>query len=508
MKNIRVRFAPSPTGSLHIGGVRTLLYNYLLAKKYAGKFIIRIEDTDRTRFVKGAEEYIRKTLDWLQITPDESPWYGGDFGPYRQSERLQNYREVAHNLVAEGKAYYAFDSVEELEKMRNDPNGTRKYDAQTRLKMHNSLTLTEARVQELLAEKQPYVIRLLTPKDKGIEAEDLLRGTLHFAPDVWEDKVLLKQDGFPTYHLAAIVDDLQMEISHVLRGEEWLPSLPVHILLWHYLGKADKMPKWIHLPLLLRPEGAGKLSKRDGIALGFPVLPLATENPPMQGFKEEGFLPDALINALVVSAWNAGDERQIFSRAELIQDFSLQGLQYQSVKFDIDKTRWINLQHLRLLSDTTLQDLLVQELAKRGIFSDYMPAQILEIVKQTRERYTSLVDIWANVVYFFQTPLNFDFTSLKVQDLPNIIGIFREFVQALQNKDGAVDEQFCRDFFAEDLLTRWQLKMGTVQLALRLALVGEKKGIGVFAIISLLPKIELIKRIEIAISEIAKLQSQ
>lgn len=494
MENIRVRFAPSPTGTLHIGGVRTLLYNYLLARRYAGKLIIRIEDTDKNRYVEGAEEYICKTLEWLDIVPDESPWHGGDFGPYRQSERLDNYRQIAQDLVNKGYAYYAFDKKEDLEKMRLETM-TRKYDAHTRMAMLNSLTMSSEQVQEYFANNHPYVIRLLTPdNEEPIIIEDLLRGEMEFSSDTWEDKILLKEDGYPTYHLAAVVDDLDMQITHILRGEEWLPSLPVHTLLWRYLKAEKQMPKWIHLPLLLRPYGAGKLSKRDGIELGIPIIPLATTNPPMQGFREEGFLPDALINALVLSAWHSQDDKEIFTRKELIESFSLKGLNYQSVKFDIDKTKWVNLQHLRQLSDIALKDILTEQLQVKH---NYSQEQILAIVQNTRERYTSYADIWDNVAYFFIPPQSWDFSSLVGKYTPALQNLLQEFVQAVEKLVDAdnISEDFCRQFFSLERLTQYKVKMGILQLALRILLVGEKKGIAVFSIISLLYKEDFLSRL-------------
>lgn len=494
MTDIRVRFAPSPTGTLHIGGVRTLLYNYLLSKKYAGKLIIRIEDTDRKRYVEGSEEYIRKTMDWLGIVPDESLWHGGDFGPYRQSERLEIYQQIAHDLVRRGYAYYAFDSVEDLEKMRRETH-SRKYDAQTRTKMLNSLGIGEAELREYM-ENRPYVIRLRTPENEIIRARDLLRGEMQFNPEVLEDKVLLKEDGYPTYHLAVVVDDLHMQISHVLRGEEWLSSLPAHVLLWRYLGEEMHMPKWIHLPLLLRPDGAGKLSKRDGMELGIPVLPLSSDHPPMPGFREQGFLPEALINALALSAWHKEDGKEIFPRTELIKAFSLENLHYQSVKFDLDKAKWVNLQHIRNLSSSELLNLLQQELSKHNISHNYSVEQISTIIDKTRERYSSLIDIWEHVAYFFMPTKIIDFNSLQGKNIAGLTNIIQEFIAELQGSTEIIDDIFCRNFFNVERLSKNGIKMGELQLALRILLVGAKKGIALFDIVSLLQKSDLLSRLE------------
>ncbi|RME93486.1 MAG: glutamate--tRNA ligase, partial [Bacteroidetes bacterium] len=353
MSSVRVRFAPSPTGALHIGGVRTALYNYLLAKKLGGTFILRIEDTDQTRYVPGAEAYILEALDWLGLTPDEGPGFGGAYGPYRQSERQAQYLKYAQELVASGRAYYAFDTPEELEAQRELAKAAGKhsfkYDAQSRGQLRNSLSLPKAEVEALLADGVPYTIRLLVEPGQTVVIEDLVRGSVSFQTDELDDKVLLKADGMPTYHLANIVDDHLMKISHVIRGEEWLPSTAHHVLLYRAFGWEDTMPAFAHLPLILKPTGKGKLSKRDGLKLGIPVFPLAwkgdTPEDSFMGFREFGFDPAAVLNFLALLGWNPGTDQEIFSLDELIAAFSIEKIGKAGARFDFDKAKWFNQQY-------------------------------------------------------------------------------------------------------------------------------------------------------------------
>src|SRR3984885_12544801 len=349
-KKVRVRFAPSRTGGLHLGGVRTVLYNYLFAKQHQGDFILRIEDTDQSRYVAGAEEYIYETLNWCGLEPDESPLKGGPFGPYRQSERKKSYREYAEKLIRDGWAYYAFDTAEELEIMRTNhrtsTNPSPQYDHQTRMYMRNSISMGPEETEKLLTAKTPYVIRIKMPENEVLHLNDMIRGRVEFNTSLVDDKVLLKADGMPTYHLAVVVDDFLMQITHAFRGEEWLPSAPVHILLWKYLGWKADMPHWAHLPLILKPDGHGKLSKRDGARLGFPVYAMSWLDEKTgeltPGFRELGFLPEAFLNLLVMLGWNDGTDNEIFTLDELIDKFSIQRVNKAGAKFDFEKAKWFN----------------------------------------------------------------------------------------------------------------------------------------------------------------------
>lgn len=359
-KKVRVRFAPSPTGGLHLGGVRTVLYNYLFARQHGGAFILRIEDTDQTRFVPGAEEYIFQCLEWVGLVPDESVQQGGAYGPYRQSERKELYRKYAEQLVENGQAYYAFDTPEELEQMRRDyktdQNPSPQYDHQVRGKMRNSLTLLKDEVEQLLKDNIRHVIRIKMPENETVGFTDMIRGAVNFNTSLVDDKVLLKADGMPTYHLAVVVDDYLMKISHAFRGEEWLPSAPVHILLWKYLFGIENMPQWAHFPLILGP--AGKLSKRDGAKYGFPVFAMNWADPKTgeltEGFKEKGFLPEAFINLLAVLGWNDGTEQELFTLEALIQKFSMDRVHSAGAKFDYEKAKWFNHEWIKKLDPKEL----------------------------------------------------------------------------------------------------------------------------------------------------------
>ena len=365
-KNVRVRFAPSPTGPLHMGGIRTALYNYLFAKKNKGDFILRIEDTDQGRYVPGAEKYIIDALNWCGLAPDESPVSPGDFGPYRQSERKQMYRQYADILIEKGFAYYAFDTPEDLENMRDLAKKAKmpnwQYNVISRTSMKNSLTLSADETEKILANGDPFTIRIKMPRNEDVRFYDEIRGWVIVNTNNMDDKVIFKGDGMPTYHLANVVDDYNMKISHVIRGEEWLPSAPLHVLLYKYLGWEEVMPKFAHLPLILKPDGNGKLSKRDGDRLGFPVFPLEWTDPETKevssGYKEKGYFKDAFINMLAFLGWNPGDSREIFSLPELIDAFSLERVGKSGAKFDPDKTKWFNQQYLRSKSNTELAELL------------------------------------------------------------------------------------------------------------------------------------------------------
>src|SRR5690554_3657719 len=374
-REVRARFAPSPTGALHIGGVRTALYNYLFAKKNQGKFLLRIEDTDQNRFVPGAEEYIKNSLEWLGIIPDESPWVEGPHGPYRQSERKPMYKQYALDLIEKGHAYYAFDTPEELDAMRERLTAARvvspQYNSITRTQMKNSLTLPEDEVKARLASGEPYVIRIKIPRKEEVRLNDMIRGWVLVHSNSLDDKVLMKSDGMPTYHLANIVDDHLMGITHVIRGEEWLPSAPLHVLLYRYLGWEDTMPEFAHLPLLLKPDGNGKLSKRDAEKQGFPIFPLDWTDPVTGekaiGFREAGYLPEALVNFLAFLGWNPGTEQELFTLDDLVGSFSLERINKAGARFDIQKAQWYNQQYLRRKSPENLAEYLLASLAHEGI---------------------------------------------------------------------------------------------------------------------------------------------
>jgi len=417
-RRVRVRFAPSPTGALHIGGVRTALYNYLFAKKHGGDFILRIEDTDQTRFVPGAEDYIIEALKWLSICPIEGVGFGdGPQAPYRQSERKPLYKNYVMQLLEAGHAYYAFDTPEELEAMRERlkaSNVDAKYDAITRGSMKNSLTLSEDEVNKRLNNGDAYVIRIKLPRKEEVKFHDEIRGWVSFNTSQMDDKVLYKSDGMPTYHMANVVDDYLMQISHVIRGEEWLPSAPLHVLLYRYLGWEEQMPKFAHLPLLLKPEGNGKLSKRDGDRLGFPVFPLYWKDPhtgdESSGYRESGYLPEAVVNLLAFLGWNPGTQQEIFSLEELAQAFSLDRVNKSGAKFDLNKAKWYNQQYIRKTSDTVIAEELAKQ-AKAHIgerFEQYNAAFILETAKLVKEKITFTADLWNYANYFFEAPVQYD----------------------------------------------------------------------------------------------------
>ena len=408
-RKVRVRFAPSPTGPLHIGGVRTALYNYLFAKKQGGDFILRIDDTDQTRFVEGAEDYIVEAFRWLGIKFDEGVGIGGEFGPYKQSERKDIYKSYALELVEKGMAYYAFDTPEELEEKRKEAESEKKtfqYDCKTRQGLRNSLSLSEAETQGLIASGMPYVIRFRFPEDEMIEFDDLIRGHVKMNSSLLDDKVLYKSDGMPTYHLANIVDDHLMEISHVIRGEEWLPSCPLHVMLYRAFGWESTMPQFAHLPLLLKPEGSGKLSKRDGDRLGFPVFPLQWLDPKTKetssGYRESGYLPQAVVNMLALLGWNPGTEQEIFSLEELVEVFSIDRISKHGARFDLEKAKWFNHQYLQKLENASLTEVFLQDLKQRGIECDFAKAET--VVGLIKERCSFAKELWDNGDYFFVAP--------------------------------------------------------------------------------------------------------
>ena len=511
MSKVRVRFAPSPTGGLHLGGVRTALYNYLFAKKHGGDFIVRSEDTDQTRFVTGAEEYIFECLKWCGIEPDESVQHPGNYGPYRQSERKDSYRKYADQLVKAGNAYYAFDTREELEKMREDfkttENPSPQYDYSIRKKMRNSLNLSAAETKELLDKTTPYVIRIKMPENEVIHFTDMIRGEISFETRLVDDKVLLKADGMPTYHLAVVVDDYLMKITHIFRGEEWLPSAPVHLLLWKYLGWENAMPEWAHLPLIMGPNG--KLSKRDGAKYGFPVFAMNWTDPKTneltEGFKEKGFLPEAFINLLAVLGWNDGTEQEIYSMEELIEKFSMARVHAAGAKFDYEKAKWFNHEWIKRLNienlptgQTGLRYKVKEILLAEGIAiaDDFLLGKVIDLV---RERCILLPDFVQHAGFFFKTPETLDTDAVKPKWTNDKLKFFQEYCRLLNvivNWELVEIEQVFKKLVAEK-----NSKPGELLLPLRIMLVGAKFGPAVFQIAELIGKEETIKRIENAMKQ-------
>jgi glutamyl-tRNA synthetase len=493
-KKVRVRFAPSPTGGLHLGGVRTALFNYLFAKQNNGTFILRVEDTDQTRFVEGAEEYIVDCLNWCGIAPDESPQNPGDFGPYRQSERKSTYKQYAEQLIADGYAYYAFDTPEELNAKRIIyPNFL--YGQATRMEMRNSLTLTKNEVDELLAHNTPYVVRIKIPENEHVSFIDMIRGEVSFDTNLVDDKVLLKADGMPTYHLAVVADDKAMEISHAFRGEEWLPSAPIHLLLWKYLGWEDEMPKWAHLPLILKPDGNGKLSKRDGDRLGFPVYAMNWTDPKTgditKGFKELGFMPEAFINLLAMLGWNDGTDKEIFTLAELIESFSIERISKAGAKFDFEKAKWYNHEWIKKSSAESLQ-LAVQNLLSQEGIEINDEQYLLKVINAIKDRCTLLPDFIAQSGYFFKQPVEIDSASVKPKWTAEKATFFKNYSENLSDDVSA--QKWEEDF--KTLAEQNGFKPGELMLPLRIMLVGGKFGPGVFDIAALLGKKETQSRIK------------
>lgn len=495
---VRVRFAPSPTGGLHLGGVRTVLYNYLFARHHGGDFVLRIEDTDQGRYVPGAEQYIYDCLAWCGLNPDESPLVGGPHAPYRQSERKEMYRQYAEQLVQQGNAYYAFDTPEELEAMRNslktDTNPTPQYDGKTRGRMRNSLSLPAEEVERLKKDGTPYVIRIKMPANEVVSFTDMIRGEISNDTGLVDDKVLLKADGMPTYHLAVVVDDYLMKITHAFRGEEWLPSAPVHILLWRYLGWEQDMPHWAHLPLILKPDGNGKLSKRDGQRLGFPVFAMKWADPntgeELDGFREYGFLPEAFVNILAMLGWNSGTEQEIFSLGELVEKFSIDRVHKGGAKFDFDKAKWFNHQYLQLYSNEQLVPLVKPYIEKQGVAVDDNYLQ--KVIALVKERCHLLADFWAQGHFFFKAPETIDVESVKPKWTDAKKAFFEGWLQQTDTADwsaATIEAGF------NAALDAAGLKKGDVLLPLRIMLVGGKYGPGVFDIAEMIGPGEVNKRI-------------
>lgn len=504
---VRVRFAPSPTGGLHLGGVRTVLYNYLFARHHGGEFVLRIEDTDQSRYVEGAEQYIYDCLEWCGLSPDESPLKGGPYAPYRQSERKELYRKYAEQLVAQGNAYYAFDSPEELEQMRTslktDVNPNPQYDSKTRSSMRNSLNMNAEEVSNMLNGGSPYVIRIKMPEGETISFTDMIRGDISNYSDLVDDKVLLKADGMPTYHLAVVVDDYLMKVTHAFRGEEWLPSAPVHILLWRYLGWADAMPQWAHLPLILKPDGHGKLSKRDGQRLGFPVFAMqwkdAATDEVLDGFKEQGFLPEAFINILAMLGWNDNTEQEVFSLEELVQKFSIDRVHKGGAKFDYDKAKWFNHQYIMKKADVELVPL-VKPFIERHIETPVADDYLLRIITLVKERCHLLSEFWQQGHFFFVAPPTVDVEAIKGKWNEQKQAFFAGWANQLNNvpewSANILEEHFGQQ--AADA----GLKKGELMLPLRIMLVGGKYGPGVFDIAEMIGKEEVEKRVNAVLAQL------
>lgn len=503
-REVRVRFAPSPTGALHIGGVRTALYNYLLARQSGGTMILRIEDTDQNRFVPGAEDYIIESLKWAGITIDEGVGVGGPYAPYRQSERKEIYREHAQQLIDKGFAYYAFDTEEELEQMRERLKAsgvaTPQYNSITRTQMRNSLTLSSDEVEQLIKNGTPYVIRLKVPRKEDVRLNDLIRGWVMVHSSQIDDKVLMKSDGMPTYHLANVVDDYLMKISHVIRGEEWLPSAPLHVLLYKFFGWENEMPQFAHLPLLLKPDGNGKLSKRDADQLGFPIFPLTWKDPmtgeEAKGYRESGYLPEALINFLAFLGWNPGTTQEIFSMDELIKDFSIERIGKAGTKFDILKAQWFNQHYLRAKSDEELAQYLLRDTKDANI--ECSEAKAIKIAALMRDRVTFPHEIWSNGKFFFQRPEAYDQTVVAKKwndEAVKVLTAFAEEVNSLTFLDAAAAKASL-----DKVTAALGIGAGKILQALRVSITGAAGGPDLMMIMEIVGKQEVVERIQHALT--------
>ncbi|MBK9291651.1 MAG: glutamate--tRNA ligase [Bacteroidetes bacterium] len=502
---VRVRFAPSPTGPLHMGGVRTALYNYLFARHHRGTMILRIEDTDQTRYVPGAEQYIAEALNWCGIQFDESPEKGGPHSPYRQSERKHIYAQYSQQLIESGHAYYAFDTPDELDALRKEAEARKEnfiYNPLTRKSLRNSLNMPAGEVSSLLASGVPYVVRFKIPENSTVEMHDLIRGKVVVKTETLDDKVLFKSDGMPTYHLANVVDDHLMEISHVIRGEEWLPSLPLHVLLYQAFGW--EAPQFAHLPLLLRPDGNGKLSKRDGDRLGFPVFPLAWTDPftgeKTSGYRESGYYPEAFVNMLALLGWNPGNEQEIFSMEELIRAFSLERVSKSGAKFDPGKTRWFNQQYLHRRSDEQLADELAPMLMQKGLQVD--KEKLTTICRLMQDRVHFVHEIFDEGRFFFEAPDAYDEQVVKKrwkEDTPAMMEALASALEPLATFDIASIDACLQQFIQTN-----GLNTGAVMNALRLLLVGASKGPHLADIMALIGKTETLNRIRTGLARLSK----
>jgi glutamyl-tRNA synthetase len=505
--NVRVRFAPSPTGPLHIGGVRTALFNYFFARKHGGTFILRIEDTDSQRFVPGAEEYINESLGWCGINIDEGVQQGGAFGPYRQSERKEIYKQYADQLVASGYAYYAFDTAEELDKLRKEAESKGEaftYGSKIRNTMRTSLNLKADEVKKLIENGEQWVIRFKMPENEDVAMNDIVRGKVTVNTSTLDDKVLFKSaDMLPTYHLANVTDDYLMQISHVIRGEEWLPSLPLHVLLYRALGWTDKMPQFAHLPLLLKPSGNGKLSKRDGDKLGFPVFPLewkSAQGEISRGYREDGYIPEAFVNLLALLGWNSGTEQELFTMDELIDQFSLERVNKSGARFDPEKAKWFNHQYLINKTDAELAMQFVRMLEEKNINFDLVKVE--KIVGLVKERVNFVYEIWDQASFFFEAPSAYNETTVKKFWKDDSAAIMNEVVQIISGVNPYTSQEI--EPAIKNYINEKGHGMGKVMNGIRLCLVGESKGPGVADICELLGKEETLRRIEKAAQVLGK----
>ena len=509
-QEVRVRFAPSPTGPLHIGGVRTALYNYLFARQNGGKMILRIEDTDQTRFVPGAEQYIIEALTWLGIEFDEGVHIGGPYGPYRQSDRKPMYKQYADQLIEGGWAYYAFDRPEELEAKRKEFEAQKKtfqYDCNTRSQMQNSLSLPAEEVQRRLDSGEPYVVRFKFPADTEITVHDLIRGDVKMNSNLLDDKVLFKSDGMPTYHLANIVDDHTMHISHVIRGEEWLPSAPLHVMLYKAFGWEETMPQFAHLPLLLKPEGNGKLSKRDGDRLGFPVFPLDWHDPKSgelsSGYRERGYFPEAVVNILALLGWNPGTEQEILSMDELIKLFNIGHISKSGAKFNVEKAKWFNHEYMQMHSDEEVAAMFGPILKEHGIEAD--KDYVVKVCGMMKERINFISEMWDTTSYFFVAPTEYDPAAIKKRWKAGMTKHMAKVIEILNTVP--FDYDAIHKALLDDYIVGNQLNMGQVMNSLRLAVVGKTVGPDMLTLVMMLGKDETIRRVQRAIETIGEINN-
>lgn len=505
MRKVRVRFAPSPTGPLHIGGVRTALFNYLFAKQKGGDMILRIEDTDQGRFVPGAEQYIIESLTWAGIRFDEGTHVGGPCAPYRQSERKEMYRQYADQLLESGHAYYAFDTPEELEEMREKLKAggmSAQYDAVSRMNMKNSLTLPEDEVKRRLESGEPYVIRIKLPRKEEVRFHDLIRGWVVVQTSAMDDKVLFKSDGMPTYHLANVVDDYTMKISHVIRGEEWLPSAPLHVMLYKFFGWEHVMPEFAHLPLILKPDGNGKLSKRDGDRLGFPVFPLEWKDPTSgeisSGYREKGYEPEAVINMLALLGWHTSDNRELFGMDELIQLFSIEKISKNGAKFDPEKAKWFNHQHLMMKDPAGIAQDVLPALKEKGI--DCSTGYLTNIVKLIREKVNFKNEIPEKAMFFFKSPETYDQQVVSKKWNAGVAAFLNAFAEELTGLEGQSALQI--ENRLKEKAAQEAVNPGTLMQPLRLCLSGEAGGPPLFEMLLLIGLNESARRIKQAVSSI------
>ena len=511
MRKVRVRFAPSPTGPLHIGGVRTALYNYLFARQNGGDMILRIEDTDQTRFVPGAEDYIIEALDWLGIKFDEGVHIGGNYGPYRQSDRKPLYRQYADQLLRDGWAYYAFDRPEALDAKRKEYEAQKKtfqYDCTTRGTMENSLSLPADEVARRLENGDPYVVRFKFPENIDITVHDLIRGDVTMNSRLLDDKVLFKSDGMPTYHLANIVDDHLMEVSHVIRGEEWLPSAPLHVMLYRAFGWEDTMPQFAHLPLLLKPDGNGKLSKRDGDRLGFPVFPLDWHNPETgelsSGYRERGYLPEAVVNMLALLGWNPGNDQELMTMDELIKLFSIEHISKSGAKFNIEKAKWFNHEYLQKCSDERIAEMFLPQLKEHGI--DAPHDYVVKVCGMMKERISFPSELWDQTHYFFVAPTEYDPKAVAKRWKPGMTTHMAKVIEILNTVPFEYDA--IHQALLEDYIKGNELNMGQIMNSLRLAVVGTTVGPDMLTLVMTIGKEETIARVQRAIDTLGEIDNQ